>query len=167
MKYVIALLFAFSSYAFAGEHEHQPKVTANFEAMKALVGTWTGKTEMGGKPMDTTVVYELTSGGTALVEKLAPGTPHEMVTVYADNGKTINVTHYCAGGNQPMYTLKTAKDGTYDFEMKGVQGISSLKEEHMHGVKLTLKDGKLIQDWTNYSGGKKAGNTKFEFTKKI
>jgi hypothetical protein len=171
MKTLISiLLLCAASPAFAGtDHEHHKpaKVSPEFESMKALVGTWEGKTTMNGKEMPVKVEYTLTSGGTALMEKMDPGGPMEMVTVYASNGKKINATHFCAVGNQPEMALKSAKDNVFTFEMAGTKGISSKDEMHMHGVKLTLSGNTLKQEWTNFNKGKKADSATFEFTKKM
>jgi len=78
-----------------------------------------------------------------------------MVTVYADNGKTVNVTHYCAMGNQPQMALKKAADNRWDFEMVGTKGISNKNESHMHAITLTLNGNNLKQEWTNTRTGKK------------
>lgn len=170
MKGILAIAVLFSCSAFAGtEHKHpEAKIAPQFESMKALVGTWTGKTNMHGKEEAVTVTYELTSNGTTLVEKMSPGTPMEMMTVYATDGKTVSATHYCAVGNQPQFKLKTAKDNTFAFEMAGHHGVANHKKDmHMHGVTLTIDGNKLKQEWTNFDKGKKAGTAVFEFTKKI
>lgn len=170
MKTFIALvIFCAASVTFAAkEHDHAPvKVSPEFENMKALVGTWEGKTKMDGKDQDLKVIYELTSGGTAIVEKMNPGTPMEMVTVYANNGKNVYATHYCALGNQPQMTLKHSKDHLFAFEMVGTKGVSNKKEMHMHSVTLTLDGNKLKQEWTNYKDGKKGDVATFELTKKM
>lgn len=135
--------------------------------MKALVGTWQGKNTMNGKEENTTVTYELTSNGTALVEKLGPGTPMEMVTIYANRGDKVFATHYCALGNQPEMTLKNAKNNSFTFEMTGTNGITNKNEMHMHGVTLTLNGKKLKQEWTNYKDNKKGDVMAFELTKKL
>jgi hypothetical protein len=167
MMSIIALCSA--SIALAGnEHEHAPaKVSPAFESMKSLIGTWEGKTKMDGKEQDLKVTYELTSGGTAIIEKTNPGSPMEMVTVYANNGKNVHATHYCALGNQPQMALKQTKGKVFTFEMEGTKGISDKNEMHMHGVVLTLDGNKLKQEWTNYNKGKKGDIHAFELTKKM
>jgi len=164
---IATLIFAFA--AFAGtDHEHKPaQVTPEFEKMKALVGTWEGKTMMNGKEENLKVVYELTSGGTAIVEKMNPGTAGEMTTVYANNGKKVIATHYCALGNQPEMTLKMAKDNKFAFEMIGNKGIVNKNDMHMRGVTLTMEGNKLKQEWMNYNKGKKGETHAFELTKKM
>ena len=169
MKAAIGALVIFiSSVALADNHEHKPaKVSPEFESMKALVGTWEGKAKVHGKDETVKVVYELTSGGTTIVEKLGPGTPMEMVTVYSSNGKTTSATHYCMAGNQPQLALKNAKGNSFTFEMVGTNGIADANEMHMHAVTLTVKGNKLKQEWTSYKDGKKGEMQIFELTKKI
>lgn len=164
---IFALLVA--PIAFAGnEHDHPAvKVSPEFENMKALVGTWEGKMQMNGKEENLKVTYQLTSGGTAIVETLNPGSPMEMVTVYANSGKRVRATHYCALGNQPEMDLKNSKENVFTFEMVGTKGIANRKEMHMHGVTLTLEGNKLKQEWTNFKDGKKGDVHTFEMTKKI
>ena len=133
--------------------------------MKALVGTWEGTTKMEGKEMPIKVTYALTSGGTALVETMGPGSPMEMITVYANRGNNVNATHFCMLGNQPEMKLKKSGGDQFVFEMDGTKGISNKKEMHMRGVTLTLTGNKLKQDWSNYKDGKKGDHAIFEFTK--
>lgn len=168
MRAIIGLfVVCVCAIGFAGpEHDHKPaKVSPEFERLKALVGTWTGKTTMTGKEEDMKIVYELTSGGTAIVEKMNPGSPMEMVTVYANRGNKVHATHFCMIGNQPQLVLKKSAGNSFTFEMDGTQGISNKNEMHMHGVKITLDGNKLKQEWTNYKDNKKGENVTFEFTK--
>jgi len=72
-----------------------------FEKLKALVGHWeTDKTNMNKATLD----LELTSGGTAVLEKfhmVENGKPVEMTTLYYLDGDQVKLTHYCMAGNQP------------------------------------------------------------------
>src|SRR3989449_5978908 len=83
-----------------------------FEKLKALVGHWeTDKTNMNKATLD----LELTSGGTAVMEKfrmVEEGKPVEMITIYYLDGDQIKLTHYCMAGNQP--TMR----GTYSPDTK-------------------------------------------------
>lgn len=164
-KFSLFLFCLFSTIAFA-EHEHMaPKPSPEFEKLKGLVGTWEGKTTMNGKEETTKVTYELTSGGTAIIEKMMPGTDHEMVTMYSNRGKEVQATHYCMLGNQPEMKLKKSTDNEFTFEMNGTKGISNKNEMHMHSLKMALNGDKLKQEWTNYKDNKKGELAVFEFTK--
>jgi len=158
----LTLLLAQTCFAGAEGHHQPPAMPKEFEALKTLVGKWEGTTKMHDKEEKTEVTYALTSGGTAIMETMMPGTPHEMVSIYHKAGKSLAMTHYCALGNQPYMPLKKADKKSISFELKKPVGISSMKEEHMHAVTLTLQDNDtLVQDWVNYKGGKKAGNVTF------
>ena len=134
------------------------KTPAAFEKLKGLVGKWSGKQKMGEKNAKITVSYELTAGGSALVERLFQGTPHEMTSVYYTEGNQVCMAHYCMLGNHPIMTLKKSEGNSLTFEMKGTSGISSAKEAHMHGMTLTWVDANHIRsEWTEYVDGKKAG----------
>lgn len=164
----LSLALSFLRPAVAGPHHEPPVMPKAFDFLRGLVGTWEGTTKMGEKEMPVTVIYELTSGGTAVSEKLFPGTPHEMVSMYYRNGKSLGMTHYCAVGNQqPHMEMTAASDKSLSFELKKSIGIDSLKESHMHALTLTmLGPDTLKQDWVNFEKGKKAEGTSFEFRKK-
>lgn len=158
------LVLVLSSSALAAPKHEAPEIPKDFEAMKSLVGTWEGTSKMGDKDEKVAIVYELTSGGTALTAKLGPGSPYEMVTVYHKQGKSVGMTHFCASGNQPQMVLKKTDGKFFAFEMNKNLGISSPKENHMHAVTLTLKDpDSLTEEWVNYENGKQSGTMVFNF----
>jgi hypothetical protein len=141
----------------ADEHHHAVTMPKQFDTLKQLLGTWEGKSDMGQGEQNMQVVYELTSGGTAIIETLMKGTPQEMVSVYHKEGDSLGMTHYCSMGNQPHMKLKQADDKHMMFEMDKPQGITSSDEAHMHALTLTLKDKNTLQhDWINYQDGKPA-----------
>src|SRR5512135_2719867 len=113
---LLAVLTALAAAAIADEHA-MPKGESNaaFDRMKSLVGEWQG-TMPDGKPV--TVSYTLVSGGTTLMERLAPGTEMEMVTMYTADGDGVVMTHYCDMNNQPrMRAAKPAASAAaYTFE---------------------------------------------------
>ncbi|MBI3544877.1 MAG: hypothetical protein HY075_16515 [Deltaproteobacteria bacterium] len=167
MKTILFSLLVLSSQtAFA--HDMPPvAMPKEFDTLKTLVGTWEGTSTMEGKEEKFNVEYKLTSGGTALEERTMIGSPGEMVTMYHKSGKTLAVTHFCALGNQPMMPLKKATDKSLAFEMTKPLGISSLKEMHMHAVKLTFVDADTVkQDWTNYMNGKTGESVAFTLKRK-
>jgi hypothetical protein len=165
---VALLVFSGPALVLAGEeHMHKVEMPKEFDTLKKLVGTWEGTTKTGDKEEKVTTVYELTSGGTAITEKLMAGTPMEMVSVYHKDGKSLTLTHYCAAGNAPHMNLKKASDKSMVFEVTKPVGIGSLKDTHMHGLTLTLVDADNIQhEWQNYEKGKPNGTVKFALTRK-
>ena len=118
--------------------------SAELERMKTLVGTWTGKVDMGQGPVEMNLEFRLVAGGTVLEERSAPGTPMEMVTMYYDKAGKLAATHYCVLGNRPEMALKgsDAKSITLDFD--SCCGIDTKKESHMHGMTLNFDDANTI-----------------------
>ena len=121
-----------------------------FEKMKALVGDWQTETSANGK---AALHLELTSGGTALLEKFhmeEGGKPVEMITLYYLDGDQLKLTHYCMAGNQPTMA------GTYDATAKTIKfnfvSISNLKSPetgHMHHAIYTFLDNDHFKtNWT-------------------
>src|SRR6201987_5197454 len=84
-----------------------------FEKLKALVGHWeTDKSNMNKASLD----LELTSGGTAVFEKLhlvENGNPVERTTLYYLDVDHVKLTHYCMAGNQPTMTGSLAPETKY------------------------------------------------------
>ena len=151
-----------------------------FAKLKTLAGSWKGKTtdeqKEGNKkehgeshPDETSVTYKLTGAGSALVETQFPDMPHEMVSVYHLDGKELRMTHYCAAGNQPRVKLDRVHSTPDDliFVFDGGTNLDPEKDMHIHGVRIKFeKDGRVISAWDGYAGGKKAGTTTFNMTRK-
>lgn len=79
---------------------------AAYEQLKSLAGLWTGKVA-DESASEVRVRYESKSGGRAVIERLFPDTPHEMVTVYCLASGRLQATHYCPVGDQPACRLAT------------------------------------------------------------
>jgi len=138
------LLLGSSLWLTAGEAEKPKPGSPEFERMKTLVGTWTGKTDMGQGPMDMTVQYRLLAAGSVLEERVFAGTPNEMVTMYYDKGGKLAMTHYCMFGNRPGMLLKSSDARTIQFDFDPTCGINPAKESHMHALTLRFDDADTI-----------------------
>jgi hypothetical protein len=137
------------------------------EALKKLVGTWQGKAKMGPQEVPVTIVYESTAGGTAVLERLFPGTPHEMASVYTAEGDKVVMTHYCALGNHPKMTLKKADPKSLAFEMAGTDGLRAATEPHMHAMTVSFVDADHIREvWTSFDNGVKKEDKAFDLARK-
>jgi hypothetical protein len=108
------------------------KASPALDRFRALAGEWSGS---GGEMGDFTATWRVTGGGSAVVETLFPGTPHEMVTVYHADGDDLVLTHYCALGNQPRMRARAASSAAgsaFAFEFDGGSNIDPEHDEHMH-----------------------------------
>ena len=134
--------------------------SAQFQKLKKLSGKWEGTSKMGKEDQKVTVEYHITSGGSALVETLFPGTPQEMVSVYRDKGGKLAMTHYCMLHNQPEMELKSANDKEVVLELAKSSGIKP-SEQHMHSLAITFTDDDHItQNWGCMDPGGKPGESK-------
>jgi hypothetical protein len=167
---LIMLILTFSyPVAISGEkHGGGYKGTEDFERLKRIVGVWEGTTSMGEGKEDQkfTVEYRLTSGDSAIVETLFPGTPHEMVSVYYNRGGSLAMTHYCMLGNHPQMALKTADDNNMTFELISNSDIKANTEPHMHAMTVSFVDeNNIVESWTWYEDGKKKETATFKLTR--
>jgi hypothetical protein len=135
---------------------------AAFARLKALQGDWEGHvTKPDGPP--ARVEFRLAGNGSALVERLFPGTDHEMVSVYHLAGSDLVLTHYCAMANQPrMKLVAGGPEGDLVFDFAGGDNVDPRTTTHMHGGRFTVKGADAYEaDWGIVSGGKPAGNNRF------
>jgi hypothetical protein len=142
----------------AAEPDRKPYVGSEaFEQMKPLVGSWETAVDKGQGPMKMKASYKITAGGSAIVETIFEGAPHEMVTVYYDNPKRqLSMTHYCMLHNQPRMALKSAKSNELIFDFSKDSDIDPVKDDHMHALTITFEgQDKMVQHWTRSQPGKK------------
>jgi len=140
----------------AGSPDAKPyQGSAEFERLKALVGTWQGKSDMGQGPTEFKVEYRLVAGGSALEERTFAGTPMEMVTLYHDRRGKLVLTHYCMLHNQPAMILKSADKQALHFDFDPACGIDEKSDSHMHALVVTFLDADTVtQEWTLFENGK-------------
>jgi hypothetical protein len=168
------LLSACAVAAYAAEEEKDPKKegdkNARFEQFKQLAGEWVGKmSHEGGKEGEEIhVKYKTVSGGSAVVETIAPDTEHEMVTVITPDGDDLTLTHYCMLGNQPHMKADGKGDaGKVAFKFTSAGNLKSDKDMHMHDATFTFVDKDTLKtEWTLYRDGKAAGTAVIELKRK-
>jgi hypothetical protein len=159
---------ALSLCAGAAQAGEAPSGSAQqaLDRIKALVGTWNGHVAKPDGPPGS-VRYELTGGGTTVVERLFPGTDHEMMTVYHLDGDKLMATHYCAMGNQPVMKLEKATASELSFGFVGGTNMDASKDVHIHSGRLRfVEGGGLESEWDVYEGPKQTGTNKFYLSRK-
>lgn len=140
-----ALLLAATLCLNAADSPKAKPGSPEFERMKTLVGTWTGKTDMGQGPVDMTVRYRLLAAGSVLEERVFENTPNEMVTMYFDKEGKLALTHYCMMGNRPAMNVKSSDDKSITFDFDGsCCTINPKKESHMHGMTVSFVDADTV-----------------------
>lgn len=151
----ILALSLLSAVAVAHEHPVAPAAPAQWEAIKSLVGDWKGSGVMDGQKVDAKTSFRLTSGGSAIVETMAGGTPHEMTNVYHLVDGKVTMTHYCAMGNAPQMKMTKADAKSMSFEAVRANGIDPAKTPHMHALTYQFADkDHFSASWTAANMGK-------------
>ena len=134
--------------------------------IKNLAGEWeTADADKDGQP-DVRVSYRVISNGTAVVETIMAGTPHEMITVFhCDAEGKLMLTHYCAAGSQPRMRLAKTEGSTLKFEY--VDGTNCDPAKGFMGQLTMTMTGtdQLKNEWAILKDGKAAKTMTFEFTR--
>jgi hypothetical protein len=130
--------------------------SAPLERLKGLAGEWAAA-EDGEmfKKGDVVSRYSVTASGSAVVETVFPGSPHEMVTVYTADGRDLVLTHYCMEGNQPRMRAKNPASSRLEFAFDGGAGINPKKDRHMNSATIEfVGPDELSTVWTEIEAGK-------------
>lgn len=131
----------------------------HFALFKDLEGDWYFVDE-NGDPTDTLALsYELTGGGSAVMERVFPGEDHEMITMYYMDGGNLMLTHYCAVGNQPtMIEMPTDSQRVVIFEFYRGTNMDPATSSYMHDAKFEFLDvDRMRSTWRFYKEGKPSG----------
>lgn len=137
-------------------------VHPSFAAIKALAGEWRSPdTDNDGNP-NVVVTYRVTSGGSAVLETLFPGAPHEMITVYTADSDYIWVTHFCAIGNQPRLKAKPVDGNVFTFNFVDAGNLKSTAMPHMNSLIMTINgEDNMTAEWGSTKGGEAQEPHKF------
>jgi hypothetical protein len=155
---LLALLAALAAPAARAAGPDHPAAAgpAALDRFRALAGEWVAA-EDGEmvKKGDLVARYQLTAAGSAVVETVFPGTPHEMVTVYHGDGEDVVLTHYCLEGNQPRMRARGAGAGDrIDFAFDGGTNIDPATSKHMHSASFRfLGPDEIESEWTEIERG--------------
>jgi hypothetical protein len=163
-----ALVLAVSAAPLMGDEKQvPPKPVINnpaFDQFKKLAGEWVGK---GHDGEEMHVTYKVTAGGSAVVETIMPGGPHEMVTVIHPDGADLILTHYCMLGNQPQMRATGLDGNKVAFKFVRATNLKSDKDMHMHDATYTFVDADTLKsEWSHYVDGKNAGQMAMEMKRK-
>ncbi len=131
---------------------------AGLERFKALAGEWVAAEdgEMTKKG-ELAARYAVTAGGSAVVETVFPGKPHEMVTVYYLDGPDLVLTHYCVHRNQPHMRARNTAGTRIEFDYDGGTNIDPKRDRHMHSAWFEfVGPNEIRSEWTLLADGKPA-----------
>lgn len=148
-----------------------------FNRMKQLVGRWEGLGEnvLKEKSNKIVVVYEVTAGGNAVMERIFPSTSQEMITMYYEQKGQLALTHYCLIGTRSTMVLKPAvisensrKNDVYEFNLIENDDLDPTVDTHMNSLKITFIDeNHMNQSWEMFEAGKPSGSYSFVLTRVV
>jgi hypothetical protein len=132
----------------------QTDAQKSFTQLKALTGSWEGKTPDGTALQ---VSYRETAEGTALLSEIHGKHAEEMVSmIHLDGPNKLLMTHYCGAGNQPRMQASVSPDGkTITFTFFDATNLATPDAGHMQSMVLTLLDeNHHTEEWTFIDHGK-------------
>jgi len=147
VRIAVTLLFWFvTSAAFAASAAQK-----SFEELKALDGTWEGKS-LNGQPLE--VAYRVTSNGSAIMSEIKG--KEDMISMFNLDGDRVLLTHYCAVGNQPRMVATASPDGkTFTFDFVDATNLPTPDAAHMIRMVLAMPDANHhTEEWTFSDHGK-------------
>ena len=145
-----------------------------FGKLQSMEGTWIVRGEpVGGEqeaPEEGQGSFEFrnSANDSAVMEIMHPGTQMEMINMYHMDGDDLMVTHYCAGGNQPVMRLDTAAlaEGRIEFAFEGGTNLDPAVDQHIHSMSIEFNDdGSVASSWSGWSGGEPAGVMRFDLSR--
>ncbi len=127
-----------------------------FARIAALEGSWY---EADGSQEAATLIYEMTSGGSVVLETTFPGAPHEMRTLYFVHNDVLTLVHYCAIGNRPRMVANSWDAGSLHFSLDGDGGLESPDEMHMHSASFSFLGPDTLQtSWALFDQGEQTAD---------
>lgn len=162
MKKHLLIALSASVALYAADNSIDSKAT--FAHLQTLVGEWQADTSMGKAHLS----YELTGGGSALVERESAEHMPAMLTVYHLDGDRLLLTHYCMTGNQPRMQARSfdQKTGELRFQFLDATNLASKEAGHMHNATIRIVDGQhLATEWEFFEGGQRKTTETFQYTR--
>lgn len=153
--------------------DRAPVMHNAFDRIKQLAGRWegsgAGNSLPGEKQEKVAVVYEVTSGGHAVLERIFPGTSQEMITVYYDNKGKLNLMHFFMIGTRSVMTLNSNvndNDAIFSFKLLDNSGLDPEVDTHMNSLQISFIDeNRINQVWTMFEAGEQSGTYTFSLTR--
>ena len=126
--------------------------------LTALEGEWIMLDENGKETGVVGASFRLTSGGSAVMERMFPDSPdgHEMVNMYHADGERVLMTHYCAAGNQPRMEVRgTGDENRLELQFDSITNLSSSQDHYMHHAEYILHgEDRLTTHWYSKKDGR-------------
>lgn len=139
-----------------------------FNRITQLAGRWEGAGKNGpGEKQDKIVVtYEVTAGGSAVLERIFPDSPQEMITVYYEEKNRLYLMHFSMIGTRSVMALDRPQGNVYEFSLLESPALDPTVDTHMHSLKISFIDeNHMNQEWSMFEAGKPSGDYSFMLTR--
>jgi len=147
-----------------------------FAMLKSMEGVWDADVQqIEGEPEQGEAATEeshhefsVSGAGSVVMEKMAAGTPSEMINMFHMDGDDLVLTHYCAAGNQPTMILDPDRlaEGEIHFAFSGGTNLDPAVDHHIHSATLEWDDDRLTANWSGWSGGVQVGLMQFVLSRR-
>ncbi len=148
VRIAITLLFVLAtSAAFAASPAQK-----SFEELKALNGTWEGKTPKGEA---VEVSYRVTSNGSALMSEIKG--KEDMITMFNLDGERLLMTHYCAmrATNLAWWLALRPTARRFTFAFLDATNLATPDAPHMNHLVISMPDANHhTEEWVYNDHGK-------------
>ncbi|MFK7962116.1 MAG: hypothetical protein AB8G96_16510 [Phycisphaerales bacterium] len=137
---------------------------AAFEMMKQRLGTWYAAGPDGEPTDEIMSEFRLTAGGSAIIETLFPGKPHEMISMYHVEDGRLHMVHYCVLKNRPHLIAHTGSSAN-ELVFQCVPNDPAAKDGAAHmgrGVVRYIGTDRISSDWNKIEAGAVAEAMHFE-----
>ena len=158
-KHVAVTILMLGVVVLAGNRMAEAGPGTAFDKLKVLAGEWTGKNSEGHQ---LKVTYEISSGGSTLLEKTESSDEPTMLTIYHMDNGDLRLTHYCSAGNQPRMRAASVSPDAREilFEFVDVTNLKGATDGYINSLTLTIQNNNHItQKWGWFESGKQEYST--------
>jgi hypothetical protein len=152
-------------FAQAPSTAAEGRAESAFEQLKTLAGSWEGTAgPEDGEGFAVQHRFQVTAGGSVVLETLFAGSDHEMLNVYRLEDGELVLTHFCDSGNQPEMKLDPASPNReLRFVFTGGENLDPGTDAHIHGGRLLLRGSDHLEsEWEMHIQGKLAGTNRLD-----
>lgn len=148
---IAAMIFICLSAVSTPSMAEQAQVTAvsQFRKMTTLAGEWTTQEHPSLR-----IIFELTAGGTVVVERWMVGERMHSMTVYHLDRDALMATHYCPQGNQPRLIMDSdSSENHVSFSFYDSTNLENLEQSHQHQLSFDFSSTGQITRGEAYRAG--------------